>query len=165
VRFSHALSLVVCMCLCTTTSIGAQLIDLVPGARVRMQSALRREEVDGTIIARDADSLVIATPVGVQHRVALQSLARLDLYRGRSRMVGAKKGAFWGAAVIAVPLALILATSNPKRDHWSRSDELHLSVALVRLYAVNGAVIGAFVKADSWQRCPRLTAPTCGNRP
>lgn len=143
----------------------AQLADLVPGARIRLQSPTNGDRVDGTIIARGPDSITVATLRGKQYQAALNTVRSVDLYRGRSRIVGAKKGAFWGAVIAAVPLVIAYAAANPKRDRWSRADELRFSAFVLKVYAETGAVIGAFVGADSWQRCVTPTAPTCGSHP
>jgi hypothetical protein len=164
-RFVHLPAIIAAASCALASPSHAQLVDLLPGARVRVQPVADTSRVDGTIIARDAESLTVATLHGQQYRATLGALRTVDVYRGRSRMVGAKKGAIWGAAVIAVPLAIAFVARDPKRDGWSRKDELHLSLWAIRVYAETGAVIGAFVRAERWERCRSATAPTCESRP
>ena len=149
----------------TTHSAGAQLRDIFPGARVRMRMPSSRATIDGTIAARAGDSIVVATQKGAQYRAAMSSLTSLDLYRGRSSIEGAKKGALWGAAIGALPLIIAYAAAQPSQDRWSRTDQLHFSLFVLGVYAETGALIGLGVRADRWERCRSATAPTCGSRP
>ncbi len=143
----------------------AQLADLMPGARIRMRVATSSGLTEGTIIARGADSMVVATLAGVQHRVSIPTLASVDLYRGRSRVLGARKGALWGIAIGGIPLVLAYVAAHPSGDRWSRRDQLHFTVYALSAYAYTGALVGAGVRGDVWQHCSRLTAPTCDSRP
>ena len=164
-RFVQLLASIAVISHALAQPLSAQLDSLAPGARIRIQWSPEIGRIDGTIIARNADSIVVATLHGKQYRATLGSVRSIDVYRGRSRALGAKKGAIWGAAVAAVPLAIAFVAANPKRDRWSRSDELRFSLWALKIYAETGAVIGMFVGAEHWQRCASATAPTCGSRP
>jgi hypothetical protein len=144
---------------------GAQLADLIPGARIRLTPPFGSGQIDGTIVARTGDSIVLATPRGTQYHAALGSLRRIDLYRGRSQWLGLRKGATWGAAIMAVPAIIAYAEASPRRDGVSRAAELRFSLFALGIYTGTGAIIGFAVRSESWDRCAGATAPTCGSRP
>ena len=126
-------------------SLQAQMLDVQPGARVRVTApGLIAGRVEGTVINRTADSVVVATPGFAQYRLAFGSLATLEVYQGRSHGVGAKKGALWGAGVM-LPFALLATIDTPRT-----SDALAVVAEVETVYAGVGAIIGSIIGADSW---------------
>ena len=136
--------------------LGAQMLDVQPGARIRVRApALVAGRVDGTVIARSGDSIIVATPSLTQYRLSLASLASVEVYQGRSRSLGALKGALWTAG-ITVPL--VAATELDQSSDVNRGE---LIVAAAVIYGGTGALIGALIGADSWKShaiAPRVVA-------
>ena len=126
-------------------SIQAQMLDVQPGARIRVTApGLVAGRIEGTVINRTADSVVVATPGFAQYRLGLNSLATLEVYQGRSHGAGAKKGALWGAGVM-LPFALLATIDTPRSG-----DAVGVAAEVEIVYAGIGAIIGSIIGADSW---------------
>jgi hypothetical protein len=135
----------------------AQLADLVPGVRVRLRAPDYQQRIDGTVIARTGDSLLVANSGGGQYRITASSLTSLELYRGRSASKGAKRGALWGAGISTVLGLLSLAVVDNSNEADSAVEAPLLLTAVV-FYTGVGAGVGALIKADDWQPM-RLRTP------
>src|SRR4051812_8526913 len=137
-------------------SLGAQMLDVQPGARIRVRApSAVAGRIDGTVLNRTTDSIVIATPALVQYRLGLSSLASLEVYQGRSHSLGAWKGALWGGGVM-LPLALLGTIDTPRG-----TDQAAVFFEVETVYAGVGAIIGSIIGAESWSAhtlTPRITA-------
>jgi len=138
-------------------SLGAQMLDVQPGARIRVSApSVVAGRIDGTVINRTPDSVVVATPGLVQYRFGLSSMASIEVYQGRSHALGAWKGALWGGGVM-LPFALIGTMDSPRG-----TDQAPFILTVETVYAGVGAIIGSIVGADSWAShaaaTPRVTA-------
>ncbi|MDZ7632557.1 MAG: hypothetical protein U5K74_14710 [Gemmatimonadaceae bacterium] len=99
---------------------------------------------------RTADSLLIATENGVPLQLPLSALTSVEISRGKSRSKGAMKGALWGAGV-SLPLALIPAPAQEDCTSNCTSRAGYFAFA-VPGFALTGALIGAFVQSERWER-------------
>jgi hypothetical protein len=126
-------------------SLQAQMLDVQAGARIRVTApGVVAGRVEGTVINRSGDSIVIATPALAQYRLGMSSLATLEVFQGRSHGLGAEKGALWGAGVM-LPFALLATMDTPRS-----SDALAVATEVEIVYAGIGAIIGSIIGADSW---------------
>jgi hypothetical protein len=126
-------------------SLEAQMLDVRPGARVRVTApGLVAGRIDGTVINRTDDSIVVATTSLAQYRLGLSSLATLEVYQGRNHGLGARKGALWGAGVM-LPFAMIATIDAPRPG-----DAFGVIAECETVYAGIGAIIGSIIGADSW---------------
>jgi hypothetical protein len=126
-------------------SLAAQMLDVRPGARVRVTApGLVAGRIDGTVINRTDDSIVVATTSLAQYRLGLSSLGTLEVYQGRSHGLGARNGALWGAGVM-LPFAMIATIDTPRTG-----DAFAVVAEVETVYAGVGAIIGSIIGADSW---------------
>src|SRR5205823_14272559 len=80
-------------CAVTPACLAGQMIDLRPGARVRVTApGVLAGRLEGTIIERSADSIVVATTQAAQYRIGLSSASSISDFEGRRRLPGAGKG-------------------------------------------------------------------------
>ena len=134
-------------------SLGAQPIGVHEGQRVRITS-MSNKDVVGVVSHAGTDSVVVFTePTGAPLAIATGELRRVDVSRGRSAGQGAKRGAIWGAAVGA-GLGLITAASLWDNSPDANNQPLQAVTAVTVSYLWVGAIIGAFVKAERWDRVP-----------
>lgn len=126
-------------------SLGAQMLDVQPGVRVRVSApGVVAGRIDGTVIGRTQDSIVVATPSSTQYRFELASLSAVEVYQSRSHARGAWKGALWGGGVM-LPLALLGTMDTPQG-----TDQASVFLEVETVYAGVGAIIGSIIGADSW---------------
>jgi hypothetical protein len=126
----------------------AQMIDVQPGARVRVTApGVIAGRLQGTVIARMNDSIVVATPQMVQYRLALGSLSEIAVSQGKSRAAGAKRGAIWGAGITAPLLMIGVAGDSTFRSSGEKAGFIAVGTAM---YAGIGALIGAAIGAEGW---------------
>lgn len=139
--------------LCLSTSARAQLEDLRTGARVRLRApADLAGQVEGVIVARHADTVVLALSNAAPVSVPLASITFAEIYRGRDRAAGARKGAIWGAAV-GLGLGVIgaqLPDCTPPR--CGTAEKVQGGVAIAALSTGVGALVGMAVRAERWER-------------
>jgi len=96
----------------------AQLLELQPGARVRVTApAVLGGKLEGTIAARRGDTLSIVPSNVAPVDIPISALSRVEVYRGTSRTAGAKKGLLWGLA-LGLPAGLLTAAGDNKT--WNR---------------------------------------------
>jgi hypothetical protein len=145
-----ALALVSCLAV-PVSSADAQLTSLIPGVRARIRApGSINGRVTGTVTNRSADSLSLAMESGVPVQIPLSAITAVDISKGKSRSKGAMKGALWGGA-ISLPLALIPAPAQEDCTSNCTSRAGYFAFA-VPGFALTGALIGAFVQSESWER-------------
>jgi len=134
-------------------SLGAQPIGVHEGQRVRITS-MSNKDVVGVLSHAGTDSVVVFTePTGAPLAIATGELRRVDVSRGRSAGEGAKRGAIWGAAVGA-GLGLLFSVAYLDSDPNANNRPLAAVAPVTVSGLMWGAVIGAFVKAERWDRVP-----------
>ncbi len=133
------------------SSADAQLTNLIPGVRARIRApGSVRGRLTGTVVAKTADSLSIATENGVPVQLPLSRLTAVEISQGKSRSKGAMKGALWGGGV-SLLLALVPAPAQEDCTSNCTSRAGYLAFA-VPGFVLTGAAIGAGVQSESWQR-------------
>ena len=150
---------------------GAQLPELQPGARVRVTApTVLGGKLEGTIIGRRGDTLSILQPKIAPFEIPISALSRIEVYRGKSRVAGAKKGLLWGLA-IGLPVGLATAAGDDKTwnvvdadcDPFLQSCAMYSDVEQVMLLtagsAAIGAGIGALIGKERWQTLHTPTLP------
>ena len=147
----------------------AQLLELQPGARVRVTApAVLGGKLEGTIAARRGDTLSIVRSNVAPVDIPISALSRVEIYRGTSRTAAAKKGLLWGLAV-GLPAGLLTAAGDNKT--WNRVKDgcdpawhdcvLYTDVEHVMRLTAGGGVIGAGIGAViGRQRWETLQVPT-----
>jgi len=108
---------------------------LEPGTRVRV-TAPDIDKYDGTLQAMRGDTLTVDTL-----RIAVESVTRLDVYRGQKSRVG--KGALWGGVVGAV-VGGVLGGIAMGICSGSSTEECGL---FIPLGALGGGALGAGIGA------------------
>ncbi len=140
-----------------TGTLGAQVADVSPGARIRFRAPpVVATRVTGTVLERHADTLLVGPEKGSPFRVTLGALTTLDLSQGKSRAEGAKVGALWSVGFYAI-YAIAIASSGDSCDgstpctntNAPKAGEL---VAFTVVGAIPGAVIGALIGREKWER-------------
>jgi hypothetical protein len=139
-----------------TLSLGAQLVELQPGTKVRVQApgAIARR-VTGLLIARTTDSITMTRPNATPVSIPLRSLTSLEISRGKSRWRGAGKGALWGSGSMAVLFAIIPPSGCRDREGRTACEDLGRGESMA-IGAVGGAfwgaLIGALIGSERWDR-------------
>jgi hypothetical protein len=146
-RAVSAAALAVMSCLVVPASrADAQITSLVQGVRARVRApGSLRGRVTGVVVSRTADSLSLATEIGVPIQVPLAGLTAVEISQGRSRTRGAMKGALWGGGIGALSGLF----SDSGSADASRGE---VFAAGVIGGVIVGAVIGAFVQSEQWER-------------
>ena len=141
----------------------AQLAELQPGARVRLQAPEAvAGRLEATVIARARDTVTLTTPRGAPIPVPLAAITAAEGSRGRSHRDGAVKGLAWGAgAGLAVGLLSAVTYDAGSDACGAEPCENDLSPGEVvaggfMTGALLGAGIGAIKGAEHWER---LTIP------
>jgi hypothetical protein len=149
VRYLAALSATL---LTLATRADAQSDSLVPGQRVRLVApGAVAGRVEGTVLQRPTDTLVVGRRDGVSLRVPLRAITDLQLSRGESRGRGALRGAKLGASIVGgAGLVLTLPALTGADSVNTRSDAVSFTAQSVLSGALWGALIGAFVPAERW---------------
>jgi hypothetical protein len=129
---------------------GAQLRDVLPGSRVRVQSVSSDQRVEGTLMSHSPDSMVVAVSGAVRTALPYVSVSRLQVSHGKSRGAGAIRGMKIGA-MIGGGTALLLAASLSGTEEIALEDV----VAVTGVYAISGGLwglaIGSLVGAEQWR--------------
>ena len=125
----------------------AQMIDVQPGARVRVTApGVLASRFEGTVIARTADSIVVASPQALQYRLAISTINEVAVSQGKSRSLGAKRGALWTGGIAAGLLTLAILP-----DTMGTAGEKAGCIAFgTGVYAGIGALVGMAIGAESW---------------
>ena len=147
----------------TVPRVDAQLADLQPGARVRVQAPeVVAGRLEATVIARRRDTVTLTMPRGAPIPVPLTAITAAEVSRGRSHRDGAVKGLAWGMGVgLAAGMISAItydAQSNACGAEPCENDYSPGEVVAGGLLtgAMLGAGIGAIKGAEHWQR---LTIP------
>lgn len=120
----------------------AQSAEILPGRRIRVETA--RASTAGALSSQTADSLVLVGDAGTRVAVARSEITGLRLSEGKSRSLGAAKGAGWGAAVLGGGGALMVASGGS--PEWAPAFAIVGGIE----GAIIGGVIGTFVGAERW---------------
>jgi hypothetical protein len=152
------------MLVLSTTPCGAQLLELQPGARVRVTApGILGGRLDGTIGARHGDTLSVVQQGVAPVNLPISAMTSVEVYRGKSRGAGAKRGLLWGAA-IGLPLGALTAAGDNKEwnglDATCDSDfedcpttsDLGMVAWTTFSFATVGAGIGALIGRAHWDK-------------
>jgi hypothetical protein len=155
----HAAAIIL-LALLTPSGAGAQLPELEPGTRVRVQAPrFISGEVEGTIVAHLRDSLRIKRRFGQPVTVPLAYLTHVQVSGGRSRLLGAERGSMWGAAAglaIGAIAALAPEVCTESCGHEPVDHFIYTPLA----GAAVGAGVGALLGAEKWRTVPLPTPVT-----
>ena len=142
----------------------APLVELQPGARVRVQAPLVvAGPLEATVVARARDTVTLTTSRGTAIHLPLEAITSAEVSRGRSHGAGAVKGLAWGAGaglVVGVLGAIAYDArsdecgAEPCDNNWSPGEVVAGGFVTG---AVLGAGIGAIKGVEHWER---LTIPT-----
>lgn len=144
--------------------LAAQMIDVQPGARVRVTApGVVAGQVEGIIATRTADSVVLLTSKPTSYRIALGSISTLSVSQGKSRLKGAAKGSVWGSAIMLVMSAAISGDPSVRRGDYPDAEPVSIP-SFIAAETVGGAMIGAAIGAivgserwNSYETPPRVT--------
>ena len=126
----------------------AQMPELLPGSRLRVEAHAVGSRLEGTLMSRDTTGLVIAASGMLRTVVPTASLTRVQVSMGRSRSAGAWKGARIGASVMAaLGGVMVLSYAGAGVDAGGAAAFLVQSAMGGAMW---GAVIGGFVGAEKW---------------
>jgi hypothetical protein len=135
----------------------AQIPELQPGARVRVQAPkIVGGWLEGTILSRSRDTVTLTTPRRTSIPVPLAAITAADVSRGRSRGDGAVKGLAWGSGVgLAVGLlsAVSYDTGSDACGAEPCDNELTSGQVVAGSFIIGaalGAGIGAIKGAEHW---------------
>lgn len=142
-------------------TLSAQLAELRPGARARLRApGALAGEVEGVVLAQRGDTVLLAIRDAAPVPVPLAAITSAAVYRGQDRAAGARKGARWGAGVGLGFGVLNAGFSDCTGAHCGTGDKALGAVALTAVGTGVGALVGAAVRAERWQRLavpPRAT--------
>jgi hypothetical protein len=127
--------------------------EVLPGARVRLNMPNGR--LDGAVVSRTSDSLVIAplsnASDAVNRRIALsfESIESVDVFHGRSRSKAAIRAALWTGAIVTLASLAPPDTAQCHAHCLNRAESLVLSNVILDPMA---AAIGGAIGMDVWKR-------------
>lgn len=157
-----------------TAPVGAQVLEVQPGAHVRITApGVLGSRLDATVVARRGDTLSLVQRGVAPIELPISSLSRVEIYRGKSRLAGAKKGLLWGLA-IGLPLGAV-STAGDNRE-WNKVDDTCNSasgncatytdleqVAVVTVGSgLFGAGLGAIIGKARWESLKLPANPAVG---
>jgi hypothetical protein len=132
---------------------------LTVGSKVRFDApSAIRGTVQGTVMQMDDTYLLVSTESHTPFKVARQAITRLEVTVGRQRR--ARKGLIVGAIVGAAMVAVIAASSvesfcSPGQTlEQCRTDRSTVLAVGIPVTALEGALVGHFVKTDRWSSVP-----------
>lgn len=131
----------------------AQYTEARVGERIRFEApGVVAERYTGTVLQRTADSLLVGSGDAPALSLALASITRMDVSRGRSAGAGARRGLLIGAGVGAV--AGVVSAADLRSDEPEGSLVALLAPVIVvveaAIFGAVGAAIGAVVKREVW---------------
>jgi len=142
----------------------AQLVELQPGTRVRVQApGVVAGPLEATVVTRARDTVTLTNPRGMAVRVPLAAITAAAVSRGRSHRDGAVKGLAWGAGAGLVVGLLGAIVYDARSDECGAEPcDNNLSPSEVAAGgfmtgAALGAGIGAIAGVEHWES---LTIPT-----
>jgi hypothetical protein len=122
----------------------AQLSEIQPGARVRVQApGIVAGSFVGTVLQRTADTVRLGAPNALPIDVPVSRISSFEISRGNSRSLGAVVGTLWGAGI-----GLVLGAITAADAYYS--DGGTYIVASTISGGVWGAGIGALVGKERW---------------
>lgn len=142
----------------------AQLAELQPGARVRIEApGVVAGKYVGTVLSRSADTLMLGAPNASPVAVAIDRITSAEVSRGSSRLLGAGRGIMWGVPIgLGVGVLAAISSDNPDDlycpyssgcgGRTSGSYKAGLIVGGAVGGAAWGALIGALVGRERWER-------------
>jgi len=160
----RSLPSVLVLLLFTVASVAhAQLVELQPGARVRIQApGIVAGRYTGTVLARTADTLSVGSPNTAPVRIPIDRITSAEVSRGSSRGLGALQGLKWGIPIgLGIGVLTAASSDNPDDiycsgfDNCGRSDSSYkteLIASGILGGAIWGAGIGALVGRERWER-------------
>ena len=134
----------------------AQLTELRPGARVRIQApGIVARNFEGTVLTRTADTIVVGSPSTIPVALPIARISSVEISRGISRGDGAIRGMKWGVPIMAAFGAMIAAAGND--GNCSTCDiTFGEGVAVTAVFGLTGAFygagIGAIVGHERWEQ-------------
>jgi hypothetical protein len=137
---------------------GAQMTELQPGARVRVQApGIVAGRYVGTVLTRTADTVELGAPGAAPIKVPLARVTSVEVSRGSSRSLGALRGLAWGAPIGLVFGVVTAAGTDGDPycfDTCSTSSSYKAGIIAARTLAgaLWGAGIGALVGRERWER-------------
>lgn len=138
--------------------VSAQLMDLQPGLRIRATAPpVLGTRYDAVIGTRSADSISLVKAGATPVRISVSSLQTVEVYRGRSRASGAKRGILWGAGIgAALALANVVLPEREARATCrdgvcTTLTDLEQTAVVILGGMVWGAGIGAIVGRERWE--------------
>jgi hypothetical protein len=140
------------------TDLVAQFAEVQPGARVRLRApGVVAGRYTGVVLSRSADSMTVSRAAGSAVVVPMRAVTSLELSRGKSRAVGAGKGALWGGGSMGLLFAALPGSVKECQRTTSGTRCTNVSVGEAMLVgaaggAVWGALIGALIGAERWER-------------
>lgn len=125
----------------------AQLTEVQPGARVRVQApGVVAGRFVGTVLQRTADTVRLGAPNALPVDVPVSRITSFEMSRGNSRMLGAGVGALWGGA-IGLGIGLLVAAQDNSYFPVNSSEYVTSSTIGGAMW---GAGIGALVGRERW---------------
>ncbi len=140
------------------TEVMAQIAEVQPGARIRLRApAVVAGRYTGVVLSRSADSMMVSRAAGSAVVIPMRAVTSLELSRGKSRAVGAGKGALWGGGSMGLLFAALPGSVKECQRTTSGTRCTNVSVGEAMLVgaaggAVWGALIGALIGAERWER-------------
>jgi hypothetical protein len=134
----------------------AQLSELQPGARVRVQApGVVAGWYEGTVLTRSSDTLVVGAPNATPVHVPISRILAVEISRGMSRGDGAIRGMKWGVPIAATIGATIAAVGT--EGNCSTCDvTLGEGIAVTALFSLSGAfygaTFGALIGRERWEQ-------------
>lgn len=154
----YLVPLVVAFTVALPKGVSAQLMDLQPGLRIRVTAPpVLGTRYDAVIGARSADSITLVKAGATPVHISVSSLQTIEIYRGKSRASGARRGILWGAGIgAALALATLVLPSPEERSTCSDGvcttlTDLEQTAVLVLGGTMWGAGIGAIAGRERWE--------------
>jgi hypothetical protein len=130
------------------------------GSKVRLLAPTAMQgRIEGTVMATDAESLLIGVDGRGPARVSRNAITRLEIAFGRRRntrtglIVGAVAGALAVGLTAAIPKDEFCPPGEPSTQSCLDDRSVLLAFGLPIL-ALEGAAIGALIKSDRWLPVP-----------
>jgi len=161
---SHHLRSALALLVIGAAPLHAQLTELQPGARVRVEApGIVAGRYVGTVLSRSADTLMLGAPNAAPVAVPIGRITNAEVSRGSSRLLGAGRGIMWGVPIgLGVGVLAAVSSDNPDGlycpyssgcgGETSGSYKAGLIVGGTVAGAAWGALIGALVGRERWER-------------
>ena len=140
----------IAMLVCLASVAEAQITELLPGSRLRLQSAIIPKQMDGTLMAHEGANLIIASSGALRTAVPHASIKQIRVSMGKSHGAGAIRGAKLGAS-IAGTLGLVLGWSAVSAGTFKSSLVIPFASQMAAGGAIWGLGIGAAIGAEKWK--------------